>query len=89
MQLPMTVQEDLYCKVPEHAIGRIICTGQWNRSKGACRGDSGGPLTCQEHDKKWYLRGVLSMGSTKCNSVSVYTKVSAFEEWIKNVTVRK
>nr|AYV99580.1 venom polypeptide [Dolopus genitalis] len=51
---------------------------------GSCRGDSGGPLTVEEEDGTRTLVGATSYGRGICGkgNPSVYTRVSAFMEWI-------
>ena len=56
---------------------RILCARakfEEDKPKDACSGDSGGPIFSSaglndQSDSK-YLRGILSLGSTKCGSVS-------------------
>lgn len=58
-----------------------VCTGPLEGGISACSGDSGGPLT-QDGE----LVGVVSWGFIPCgssNSPSVYTRVSAFIDWIQ------
>merc|ERR1719219_1756185 len=49
----------------------------------SCGGDSGGPLMAQV-DGVWYLAGVVSFGTLKCDSSlpGVYTRISSFEDWL-------
>lgn len=57
-----------------------VCTGPLEGGISACSGDSGGPLT-QDGE----LVGIVSWGFIPCGSVnapSVYTRVSAFIDWI-------
>lgn len=57
-----------------------VCTGPLEGGISACSGDSGGPLT-QDGE----LVGIVSWGFIPCgsaNSPSVYTRVSAFIDWI-------
>ncbi|XP_033012388.1 chymotrypsin-like elastase family member 2A [Lacerta agilis] len=55
----------------------------------SCNGDSGGPLNCQNSSGKWEVHGVVSFGSALgCNyyrKPSVFTRVSAFNDWIAQV----
>lgn len=55
------------------------------------QGDSGGPLNCQAEDGSWQVHGIVSFGSPKgCNTVKkpvVFTRVSAYNEWINEVGV--
>ena len=49
-----------------------------------CQGDSGGPLVCRRHNK-WVQYGIASF-STADNPADVpgiFTRVSAYVDWIK------
>ncbi|NXH19742.1 CAC3 Proproteinase, partial [Bucco capensis] len=63
----------------------MVCAG--GEEKAACYGDSGGPLNCQAADGTWEVHGIASFVSgIKCNEPkkpTVFTRVSAFEDWIK------
>lgn len=54
------------------------------------QGDSGGPLNCQNTDGSWAVHGIVSFGSSAgCNypkKPSVFTRVSAYIDWINNVS---
>jgi len=51
----------------------------------ACHGDSGGPMMCGDDLDK--LAGVTSFGHPFCEDTpSVYTRVSAYKQWIENIT---
>ncbi len=58
-----------------------IMAGYLNGNKDACNGDSGGPLAVPLYGE-YKLAGIVSWGSTSCNTYGAYTKVSAFESWI-------
>ena len=72
---------------------KMFCAGYHNGSRGdACKGDSGGPLaidnsqSASDDDQRWVLAGVVSWGNG-CGGIGkygVYTKVSAFAQWINN-----
>uniref|UniRef100_A0A8C5PP50 Peptidase S1 domain-containing protein n=1 Tax=Leptobrachium leishanense TaxID=445787 RepID=A0A8C5PP50_9ANUR len=67
----------------------MICAGGDLLS--GCNGDSGGPLNCQALDGRWEVHGIASfVSSLGCNALkkpTVFTRVSAFNDWINNVTV--
>jgi secreted trypsin-like serine protease len=66
----------------------MICAGNLpDGGKDACEGDSGGPLYIVGNGTKNRLVqvGITSFGNTFCgNSPGVYTRVSAYEKWIKD-----
>lgn len=55
------------------------------------KGDSGGPLFCQNSEGFWTLIGATSRGyaCAKPLTPGVYSKVSAFLDWIHSVTTSK
>ncbi|KAH8024323.1 hypothetical protein HPB51_022442 [Rhipicephalus microplus] len=61
-----------------------LCGGSPGR--GVCYGDSGGPLSCQLSDGRWYVLGVASFGSGCARSTypDVYTRVHYFAGWIRD-----
>ncbi|RJQ70989.1 serine protease [Pseudonocardiaceae bacterium YIM PH 21723] len=59
-----------------------LCVGD-TKGKGACRGDSGGPMIIKVNGR-WELGGATSRGSSVCgNTPAIYEKVPAFRDWIK------
>lgn len=55
------------------------------------QGDSGGPLNCAGSDGAWEVHGIVSFGSgLSCNynkKPTVFTRVSAYSDWISKVSV--
>ncbi|XP_056132846.1 granzyme G-like [Lampris incognitus] len=66
----------------------IICAGGYKTDKGACQGDSGGPLVCNNK-----AVGIVSFNLNKncnySNLPNIYTDISKFLPWIKNILKRK
>ncbi|XP_053137310.1 chymotrypsin-like elastase family member 2A [Hemicordylus capensis] len=66
----------------------MVCAGGDGKIS-SCNGDSGGPLNCKSSGK-WEVHGVVSFGSALgCNyyqKPSVFTRVSAFNTWIAEVS---
>ena len=69
--------------VTEH----MLCAGYTHQNVGTCKGDSGGPLTCEDRGR-WYLVGITSWGRNGCadsGSPGVYTDILFFNGWIEEV----
>uniref|UniRef100_S4RNL8 pancreatic elastase II n=1 Tax=Petromyzon marinus TaxID=7757 RepID=S4RNL8_PETMA len=67
----------------------MVCAGG-DGYDSACNGDSGGPLNCINSAGIWEVHGITSFGSSMgCNYIrkpSVFTRVSAFNDWITSVS---
>ncbi len=67
----------------------MICAGdKENIFASGCHGDSGGPLVCENEAGRMVLQGAVSWGSSVCDALehyTVFTKVSAFRDWIDSV----
>ncbi|XP_068098400.1 proproteinase E-like [Hyperolius riggenbachi] len=65
----------------------MLCAG--GDTKSACYGDSGGPLNCQASDGRWVVHGITSMlpafGCNVLKKPTVFTRVSAFSDWINDI----
>jgi secreted trypsin-like serine protease len=62
-----------------------LMAGYRDGNKDACRGDSGGPLVVPV-DNEFKLAGIVSWGSSNCNTYGAYTRVSLYETWINEKT---
>jgi hypothetical protein len=62
-----------------------IMAGYLNGNKDACNGDSGGPMIVPVFDG-YKLAGIVSWGSTNCNTYGGYTSISKMENWIRGKT---
>ncbi|XP_034087369.1 ovochymase-2 [Gymnodraco acuticeps] len=66
----------------------MICAGYESPDelKSACQGDSGGPFACSgSGTTPWEVHGIVSFGPQGCikdKKPSVFTRVSAFNDWI-------
>ncbi|KAK0089527.1 hypothetical protein PV325_006860 [Microctonus aethiopoides] len=81
--------ENLTGPSPLHVTN--MCTGPLTGGYSACSGDSGGPLILNDSNGSAELVGVVSWGIMPCGSKgapSVYTRVSAYIEWIQ-MTISK
>ncbi|XP_078467673.1 chymotrypsin-like elastase family member 2A [Lampetra planeri] len=66
----------------------MVCAGGDGYDSG-CNGDSGGPLNCINSAGKWEVHGITSyVSSMGCNYIrkpTVFTRVSAFNDWINSI----
>jgi len=84
VQLPIVSNaqaETVWGPIPE----TDIMAGYFNGNKDACNGDSGGPLVVPVFGE-YKLAGIVSWGSTNCDTYGAYTRVSDFEDWIRTKT---
>ncbi|MGB8491738.1 MAG: trypsin-like serine protease [Bacteroidales bacterium] len=58
-----------------------LMAGYYNGGKDACSGDSGGPLVVPVNNE-YKLAGLVSWGSSNCDTYGAYTRVSIFDPWI-------
>ncbi|NXS55726.1 CELA1 elastase, partial [Brachypteracias leptosomus] len=66
----------------------MVCAGG-DGVRSGCSGDSGGPLNCHKDDR-WEVHGIVSYGLVPyCNTYkkpTVFTRVSAYLDWISKVS---
>ncbi|XP_023559950.1 transmembrane protease serine 11D [Octodon degus] len=80
------------CNSPASYNGAVLpgmlCAGLPTGAVDACQGDSGGPLVQEDSRRLWFLVGIVSWGY-QCgvpNKPGVYTRVTAYRDWIRQVT---
>ncbi|XP_066135827.1 transmembrane protease serine 11D [Saccopteryx bilineata] len=80
------------CNAPTSYDGAVLpgmlCAGLRQGGVDACRGDSGGPLVQQDSRRLWFLVGIVSWGD-QCglaDKPGVYTRVTAYRDWITQQT---
>jgi len=69
---------------------KMVCAKNREQATSACHGDSGGPFVCQGSNGRWFLQGVVSWGSGRCNAfqkATVFTRVPKYMTWI-NETIK-
>nr|XP_033330848.1 uncharacterized protein LOC117222924 isoform X2 [Megalopta genalis] len=66
----------------------FICAGG-EEGKDACKGDGGGPMVC-ERQGRWQLAGIVSwgIGCGQAGVPGVYSRVSHYLDWIRQITNR-
>jgi secreted trypsin-like serine protease len=67
-----------------------LCTSTSYPPKGACSGDSGGPISCLV-DSTYYVTGLVSRVEKECSQTSLpdlYTRVSHYREWIRETMLK-
>jgi secreted trypsin-like serine protease len=87
LEVPLPLLSDNACKSYYQPYGYPInplvqvCAGIAGNNKDTCQGDSGGPLVNRASDGRWYLTGITSFG-IGCGNTGVYTRTSAYQNWI-------
>uniref|UniRef100_A0A8C9WH59 Elastase 3 like n=1 Tax=Scleropages formosus TaxID=113540 RepID=A0A8C9WH59_SCLFO len=88
----LPVVDNTICSQPDwwgHSVrNTMVCAGG-NGIVAGCNGDSGGPLNCKSTNGVWEVHGIASFVSALgCNyekKPTVFTRVSAFNDWINQV----
>ena len=85
VQLPIVSNAQASTVWGSSIVATDLMAGFLNGNKDACNGDSGGPLVVQVLGE-YKLAGIVSWGSSNCNTYGAYTRVSDFETWIQTKT---
>uniref|UniRef100_A0A0D9S2M6 Coagulation factor XI n=1 Tax=Chlorocebus sabaeus TaxID=60711 RepID=A0A0D9S2M6_CHLSB len=83
-KIPLVTNEECQKRYRGHKIThKMICAGYREGGKDACKGDSGGPLSCK-HNEVWHLVGITSWGEgcAQRERPGVYTNVVEYVDWI-------
>jgi secreted trypsin-like serine protease len=69
---------------------RSLCAGSGEGGKDTCQGDSGGPMVVHTSRDRWVQIGIVSWGRGCAfkDYPGVYTRVSAFGDWIRSTVGR-
>ncbi|XP_046504759.1 coagulation factor XI isoform X1 [Equus quagga] len=87
-EIPLVTNEECQRRYRSHKItDKMICAGYKEGGKDACKGDSGGPLSCK-HNEVWHLVGITSWGEgcAQRERPGVYTNVVKYVDWILEKT---
>ncbi|XP_051025817.1 coagulation factor XI [Acomys russatus] len=88
VKVPLVSNEECQSRYRRHKItDKMICAGYKEGGKDACKGDSGGPLSCR-HNGVWHLVGITSWGENcgQRERPGVYTNVAKYVDWILKTT---
>ncbi len=80
VELPI-VSNETAAKIWGDIDETILMAGYSYGGKDACNGDSGGPLIVDVGGEN-KLAGIVSWGSSNCNTYGGYTRVSSYVDWI-------
>ncbi len=84
LQIPIITNSQASSVWPDIAASDMMA-GYRSGNKDACNGDSGGPLIVPV-DSGFKVAGLVSWGSSNCNTYGAYTRISIFESWISSQT---
>ncbi|NXX92911.1 FA7 factor, partial [Centropus bengalensis] len=86
VQLPIVNLETCQRSTDRLVTDNMFCAGYSTEVADACKGDSGGPFTVSYHNTR-FLLGIVSWGEgcAQQGKYGVYTRVSNYISWIKEV----
>ena len=72
----------MLCTIDPSPPSQLCAQGEGGTD--SCSGDSGGPLLAVAGGR-WYLAGVVSFGTQRCDSSlpGVYTRVASYWDWLR------
>ncbi|XP_006835573.1 PREDICTED: duodenase-1-like [Chrysochloris asiatica] len=81
-EVNLAVQNDKECvsRYRDYKSASEICVGDRKKKASSFQGDSGGPLVCDN-----VAQGIVSYGRKNATPPRVFTKVSRFLKWIKEI----
>jgi secreted trypsin-like serine protease len=92
VELPLVTTDQCRAsnKVQASIDHRNLCAGVPEGGKSDCHGDSGGPMVVRDNRGQWVQIGIVSwgVGCARPGLPGVYTRVSAFADWIRENTGR-
>ncbi|NWI23030.1 FA10 factor, partial [Sula dactylatra] len=86
VRLPIVNMETCQRSIDRLVTDNMFCAGHSTEAADACKGDSGGPFTVSYHNT-WFLLGIVSWGEgcAERGKYGVYTRVSNYIPWIKEI----
>ncbi|NXH65793.1 FA7 factor, partial [Hydrobates tethys] len=86
VRLPIVNMETCQRSTDRLITDNMFCAGYSTGVTDACKGDSGGPFTVPYHNT-WFLLGIVSWGEgcAEKGKYGVYTRVSNYIPWIKEI----
>ncbi|TGZ49912.1 Venom protease [Temnothorax longispinosus] len=84
-----SIIENNVCRQYWPINNKHICTAAAGLGQDACESNSGGPLIVRRNDQDFQI-GIVSYGDQFCptKSPNVFTKVSSYIDWIREVMMR-
>ncbi|XP_067158107.1 coagulation factor IX-like isoform X2 [Apteryx mantelli] len=86
VRLPIVSMDTCQRSTEKLVTDNMFCAGYEAEAEDACKGDSGGPFAVSYHNT-WFLLGIVSWGEgcAEKGKYGVYTRVSNYIPWIKEV----
>ncbi|KAM9331582.1 serine protease 27-like [Symphorus nematophorus] len=87
VNVPIVGNNECRCSYSNLITENMLCAGLRSGGKDSCGGDGGGPLVTK-NGSIWVQGGVVSFGRGCAlpNFPGVYTRVSNYVDWIRNIT---